>query len=307
MIVLIDDEPRFIQPYVDSAESRGLTVRLLCSVAEVEAYLAESAPPPKCIVLDVMFPSDPGLPGSLTDRGMTTGMPLFASLRSRFPTVHIVVLTNSSSLAAKEFFRRQGECSLFYKTEVLPEEFGSVLEGIVCDRAHALLARLKECSPGHKEAKAFEGLCVELLEYLFVPPLARVVPQSARSDGHDIRDAVLPNSAGGYFWESIRREFDAKHVVVEFKNYAEAVGKDEVNQLRQYLGRKSLGRFGLLMSRRPPSESALTARSDAYDGQSILILFIDDSVVEELVDARSQGRDPSEILQDITERFEIAY
>jgi hypothetical protein len=234
-------------------------------------------------------------------------MPLFASLRSQFPLVHLVVLTNSSSLAAKEFFRRQERCTLFYKTEVLPEQFGSVIEAIVCDRAHSLLARLKDCRPGRDDATMFQALCVELLEYLFVPPLARVVPQSARSDGHEIRDAVLPNTAGGYFWESIRREFDAKHLVVEFKNYAGAVGKDDVNQLRQYLGRKSLGRFGLLMSRRPPSESALTAQADAYGEQGILILFIDDSVVGELVDARSEGRDPSGILQELKERFEIAY
>ncbi len=307
MIVFIDDEPRFVEPYVDSAESRGLPTRVLSSVAEVQAYLLESPDPPKCIVLDVMFPSDPGLPGSLTDRGMTTGMPLFASLRARFPSVHIVVLTSSSSLAVKDFFRHQDRCSLFYKTEVLPDQFGSVLEGIVCDRAHALLARLKACSPGRKDAHSFEALCVEVLEYLFVPPLARVVAQSARSDGHEMRDALLSNTAAGYFWESIRREFDTKHLVVEFKNYVEAVSKEEVNQLRQYLGRKSLGRFGLLVSRRPPSGSALTAQADAYGGQGVLILFIDDRVIEELVAARRQGRDPSGILQELKERFEIAY
>jgi CheY-like chemotaxis protein len=305
MILFIDDEPDRIQPYVESV--KPTPTRILRSVADVEAYLSELAESPKCIVLDVMFPSDPGLPGSLTERGMTAGMPLFASLRARFPSVHIVVLTNSSSLAAKEFFRNQDNCSLLYKSDVLPHQFGLLVEGILADRSHALLARLKSCGHGRKDAKEFESLCVNLLEYLFVPPLARVIAQSARADGHDIRDALLPNTASGYFWESIRREFDAKHLVVEFKNYAAAVGKDEVNQLRQYLSRKSLGRFGLLLSRRPPSSSALTARADAYSGQSILILFVDDSTVEQLVHARSQGRDPSGILQELKERFEIAY
>lgn len=307
MIVFIDDEPRYIQPYITCLQSRGLAVRILRSVAEVETYLGETSSPPKCIVLDVMFPSDPGLSASLTDKGMTAGMPLFASLRSRFPAVHIVVLTNSSSLAAKDFFRGQERCSLYYKTEILPEELASVIEGIVQDRGYTLLTRLKECRAGRKQAKTYEILCVDLLEYLFVPPLSRVIAQSVRSDGHDIRDAVLPNTAAGYFWGSIRREFDAKHFVVEFKNYAEAVGKGEVNQLRQYLSRKSLGRFGLLMSRRPPSQSALTARADAYGGQNILILFIDDSVVETLVAVRRQGRDPSGVLQEMKEAFEIAY
>lgn len=305
MILFIDDEPDRIQHFVDSVKSAR--TRILRSVADVEAYLSEPGEPPKCIVLDVMFPSDPGLPYSLTDRGLTAGMPLYASLRARFPEVHIVVLTNSSSLAAKEFFRTQDNCSLLYKSDILPYQFGLLVEGILADRGSALLARLKNCGHGRKYAKAYEALCVDLLEYLFVPPLARVIAQSARSDGHDVRDALLPNTASGYFWESIRREFDAKHLVVEFKNYSEAVGKDEVNQLREYLSRKSLGRFGLLLSRRPASSSALTARADAYGAQSILILFVDDSTIEQLLHARSQGRDPSGILQELKERFEIGY
>jgi CheY-like chemotaxis protein len=307
VILFVDDEPQFVQEYVDCLESRGLAVHLLRSIADVETFLAESHIAPRCIVLDVMFPADPGLPQPLTDRGMTAGMPLFASLRSRFPSVHIIVLTNSSSLAVREFFQRQDRCSLFYKTEVLPEELGTVVEGIVTDRGAALLRRLAACKPGRSDAKVFEALCVEILQYLFVPPLARIVAQSARSDGHDIRDAVLPNHAAGFFWESIRREFDAKHVVVEFKNYVKAVGKGEVIQLRQYLGRKSLGRFGLLMSRCPPSKSALTARAGAYGEQDILILFAEDHSIRNLIDARSHGKDPAVILQEMKEAFEIVY
>ena len=60
MILFIDDEPRFITIYLDSLASKGLTVSLLRSVAEVDAYLLDSNVTPECIVLE----SVPGRPGS---------------------------------------------------------------------------------------------------------------------------------------------------------------------------------------------------------------------------------------------------
>ena len=160
---------------------------------------------------------------------------------------------------------------------------------------------------GAQGREKFEGLCVDILEYLFVPPLTRVVSQSARLDRQDIRDAVLPNSASGYFWESIRREFDARHLVVEFKNYVGPVDKNDVIQLRQYVGRKFLGRFGVLISRFQPTKSALTARANAYEEQNVLILFLDDDTIRRLIDVRRHGSDPAVILQEMKEAFEIAY
>jgi CheY-like chemotaxis protein len=307
VILFIDDEPSKIQYYVEVLAAKGLAIRLLQSVAEINAYLAEPGLTPTCIVLDVMFPADPELPGGMTYKGLTTGMLLFASLRAHFPSVHIVVLTNSSDIAVKAFFQSQSKCSFFYKTEMLPTELATVIEGIVTDRGSDLLKRFLSCKPGHEDARVFEALCVDILEYLFVPPLKRVVAQSARSDGHAIRDAVLPNNATGYFWDSLRRELDAKHVVVEFKNYISAVGKDEVIQLRQYLTRKSIGRFGLLVSRLPPSESALTARADAYGEQGCLILFVDDDTIRKMIDTRRNGGNPALILQQMKEEFEVEY
>lgn len=307
MIIFVDDEPQRIQRYIDALIARGLEVRLLQSVAEVESYLASPGDAPTCIVLDVMFPADPGFPGSLTDKGMTAGMPLFASFRSQFQAVHVIVLTNSSNSAVRRFFDGQENCSLYYKTEVLPDELASVIEGVVTDLSSELLRRLSSCKPGRDDAKVFESLCVDILEYLFVPPLKRVVAQSSRSDGHDIRDAVLPNSAAGYFWNSIRRELDARHVVVEFKNYVDPINKDAVIQLRKYLARKSIGRFGLLVSRHPPSESARIARAEAYAEQGCLILFVDDERVRELINMRRDGGDPAAILQAMKEEFEVAY
>jgi CheY-like chemotaxis protein len=307
MILFIDDEPLSVEPYVHAVEAKGFEVKLLRTVKAVNQFLKASRSEPLCIVLDVMFPADKSLPSSLTSSGLTTGMPLFASLRAHYDSVPVVVLTNSMSLSVKAFFQDQDNCVLYYKTELLPEQLAQVVAGLVEDKGAYLIDRLQLCLPGRSMAAQFEALCVEILEFLFVPPLKKIVPQVRRADGHDIRDAIMPNNAANYFWSSLRRELDAKHIVAEFKNYTEPVGKTEVLQLREYLARKSLGRFGLLISRLPPTQPALIARADAYSDQNCLILFLHDGDLKSMLETRRQGGDPSVILEQMKEEFEWAY
>ena len=144
-------------------------------------------------------------------------------------------------------------------------------------------------------------------EYLFVPPLQRVVFQSRRADGQEIRDLVLPNNASSFFWSSLRRELNAKYIVAEFKNYSKPLGKGEVRQLREYLARKSVGRFGLLISRLPPSPSALQARADSYSDQDCLIIFLHDHDLRTMLDIRGRGGDPATVLERMKEEFELGY
>jgi CheY-like chemotaxis protein len=91
MILFIDDERERIEPYVFAVSLLGLDTSVLDSIAAVMRWLDEHPPQPACIVLDVMLPGDEGLPSSMTSSGLTAGMPVFASLRARFPDVPIVV------------------------------------------------------------------------------------------------------------------------------------------------------------------------------------------------------------------------
>ncbi len=306
MILFIDDEPRRIEAYVQAVTDKGLDTLLLSSISEVTDFLS-SPLVPSCVILDVVFPADKALPLEMTSNGLASGMLLFASLRSHFPKSPVVVLTNSSSIAVKQFFDDQDNCWFHYKTELLPRELAEVVARVVNDSGEKVAAELTSCPRGRRHAKRFEGVCVRVLEYLFVPPLKRIVPQSRRSDGRDIRDAVMTNDASSYFWASLRSELDAKHVVAEFKNYTGAVGKGDVVQLREYLARKSIGRFGLLVSRTAASEAAVVARRDAYSDQDCLILFLDDRDLVEMIHLRGRGRDPATTLQRMKEEFELAY
>jgi CheY-like chemotaxis protein len=307
MILFIDDEPRLIEPYVEAISEGGFKTRVLTSITEVRTFLETYDCDPRCIVLDIMFPADKNLSHTLSLDGLTAGMPIFASLRSYFPEVPVVIFTNASSTAVRKFFLDQKKCSFFYKTDLLPYELAEVVTAIAKDLAEDLLSQLEACPRGQKHAKKFESICVSILEFLFVPPLQKVISQSRRADGHEIRDAILPNRAYGYLWEALRQEFDAKHIVVEFKNYTKQIGKAEVSQLREYLTRKSLGRFGLLISRFHPSESALLSRLDAYNQQNCLILFLEDKDLQEMIELRRDGKNPAIVIENMKEEFELSY
>ena len=307
MILFVDDEPRRIAAYVNETVSKGFRALTLSSVSELQLFLQRPEPNPQCIVLDVMFPGDPVLPRELTSSGLTTGVPVFASLRSTFPTTPIVVFTNSSSLEVKNFFRNQDNCFFFYKSDLLPGELAELIASVAEDRGQTLSQQLQSCFAGIDHAAEFESIGTRILEYLFVPPLQRVVIRSRRADGHEIRDLVLPNTSGGFFWESLRAEFQSKHVIVEFKNYTKPVSKQQVDQLRTYLQRKSLGRFGLLISRLPASLSALKSRTDAYQEQNCLILFLHDQDLLTMIGLRRRGGDPTAILETMKEEFELSF
>lgn len=174
------------------------------------------------------------------------------------------------------------------------------------ERARALREELKRVSIGRKGWLAYEKLCVKILRFLFVPPFRHIHVQSRTQDGHERRDAVLSNNNLGGFWGLVRDEFSARHVVCEFKNGEDGRSKDSLNQLRMYLSRRSIGRFGILFVRKPPSDSVLSAQRLAYD-DGILILIIDDELVCRMLTARAFTRSADGVLEDVKVKFELAY
>lgn len=305
MILFIDDQEWFVRPYLRAVTEKGLDAQHLDRVEGVAAFLTDTVQPPECIVLDVMFPGDYTLPGAMTSAGLTTGMPLFAALRARFPKTPVVILTASVDDAVRQFFDEQDHCSFCSKGHWLPEQLADLVLGLVEDRAGVLARELTACPRGRQHAAQFESLAVRIFTYLFVPPLKRVLAQSRRADGRIIRDAVMSNDAPDYFWSTLRRELDAKHIVIEFKNYAERVGRDEVRQLKDYLVPKTIGRLGLLVSRQAPSGAALVAQRDVFLHDTCLILFVDDACVAEMLELRRRGQDPATVLARMKAAFEL--
>jgi len=174
-------------------------------------------------------------------------------------------------------------------------------------RANKLIEELKRCKSGQANWRKYEQLGIRILRFLFMPPFKRILEQSRTEAGDTRRDAVLPNNQYSGFWQLIRDEFDSRHIVCEFKNYFTKTSKSQLNQLRLYLSKPTVGRFGLLFIRHDPSPQLLVARRRAYEESHILILILNDELVKQMLKMRAFTGHPENILEDLKIHFELSY
>jgi hypothetical protein len=97
-------------------------------------------------------------------------------------------------------------------------------------------------------------------------------------------------------------------VLFEFKNYGTGgVGKDEVNQTRNYLS-KPMGRLAILCCNRLPNKGAHIKRNTIYkEDDRKVILFLTTRHLIEMIAIKERGEDPSDLILDLLERFYIQY
>lgn len=155
----------------------------------------------------------------------------------------------------------------------------------------------------------YEKLIPQIFAFLFHPDLELQKEQSADQNGRNRRDAIFQINRESAFWTGVAQNYaHSSYVVVEAKNGSE-VGKNEVNQLADYLRPNGLGMFGILVTRNQRTESAWDAmvrcrRGDG--GPPKTIITLDDTFMRRLLIARGNGnqRECEGILQD--QLFELA-
>ena len=92
-------------------------------------------------------------------------------------------------------------------------------------------------------------------------------------------------------------------MLVEFKNYdTEDIGKDEVNQTRNYLT-KPMGRLAILVTNKAPGDAAHVKRNSIFSEDKKVILFITTQQLIEMLDIKERGEDPADLIMDAVERF----
>jgi hypothetical protein len=172
-----------------------------------------------------------------------------------------------------------------------------------------LRTRLNAIPLGISGWKQFEDVATETLCHLFVPPLSNPIQQARSYSGIDRRDAIFPNRNHGIqnHWGRLLHELEARMILVEFKNYdSEVVGKDEVNQTRNYLT-KPLGRLALIVSTKEPNHAAHVKRNTVYSEDGKVILFLNIEHLNEMLYMRERGEDPADLIMDAIERFYIGW
>lgn len=170
-------------------------------------------------------------------------------------------------------------------------------------------SRLRACKAGLVGWKEFEDACVEALSYLFVPPLAKPLTQPRSYSQIDRRDAIFPNRNhdGPGNWAHLYKELDARMILFEFKNYDTSnIGKDEVNQTRNYLTHP-MGKLAILCTNKKPEHQAHIKRNTIYSEEKKVILFITSDDIIEMIAIKERGEDPSDLILDLVELFYVQH
>jgi hypothetical protein len=177
------------------------------------------------------------------------------------------------------------------------------------NQAGDLAKRLKDCPGGSDGWQNFEDLCIEILEFLFVPPLVRPIIQPRTYSGTNRRDAVFPNRNFDekHGWGLLLRELEARMVLFEFKNYGKTdIGHEEVIQTDNYLT-EPMGRLAIMICSKVPDRSAHIQRNTIYSRHRKIILFMTKEQLKEMLFIKERGEDPCDLIVDLVERFYLQH
>lgn len=147
----------------------------------------------------------------------------------------------------------------------------------------ALIARLAGIPPGNSGAKAYERVCIEIIDYLFGEHLVDARPQSRTEDGLNIFDVVYRVRPSHSFWNTLTRDFRARVIMFEFKNYTDPVGPQQVYTTERYMSGSAMRPICFLVSRQKPHDHAELAAFGAMRESGKLLIFLSDADFETML------------------------
>jgi hypothetical protein len=153
-------------------------------------------------------------------------------------------------------------------------------------RGVELIGRLRSVRPGKDDAKQYEIICLDIIDYLFSPSLQEAQTQCRSEDGLNIFDIVYRVNPSHAFWETLTRDFRARVIVFECKNYGDEIGPGQVYTTERYMSTKALRSICFLLSRKGPNEHARLAAAGAMRDSGKLMIFLSDGDLERMISAK---------------------
>ena len=124
MILFVDDEPFYVRSYVEELRESGFEVVHQDEIAEAikfcEAHLSRIA----VVITDIMLVSR-GVFHVDTESDLRTGFAFYDWIRQRAPFLPIMILTNVASPDVDQKVSTDPNCTVFRKSECLPDELAA--------------------------------------------------------------------------------------------------------------------------------------------------------------------------------------
>ncbi|MGO7861663.1 hypothetical protein ACC676_08630 [Rhizobium ruizarguesonis] len=173
-------------------------------------------------------------------------------------------------------------------------------------RGEQLIAQLGAVEHGAEHASEYELVCEEIVDYLFGGALLDGRRHPRLDDRLSILDIVYRVKSQDQFWSALARDFRARVIVFECKNYAGPVGPMEVFTTERYMSTVALRSVCFVLSRTAAHSHAIIAAQGAMRETGKLIVFLHDedmTMMLRLRDAQiAEGNgswlenDPTEVL-----------
>lgn len=184
----------------------------------------------------------------------------------------------------------------------LDSKFADLMRDVP-SRADDLSSKLRDIPCGRDNWRDYERICTEILTHIFGPDLGAPDIQSRSDDGMDIIDAIFPIRSSDAPWALVRAEYRTRFVVAEFKNYCDPIGQLQVESIAQYLWKPAQRVFGLLVSRKDPSPSAVAQRRRQWLDQEKCIAFLTDDDLCEMLQLKEAKGQPFDVIDLQLEDF----
>jgi hypothetical protein len=204
---------------------------------------------------------------------------------------HVVLEYNRQNYIAVERYIREKE---LLADRCKPDP---LFERLVLATLRKKFLQLRELGTGTEGGndKKYEELIFDLLSSLLYPLFSFAESRVRTASGVHIRDLIFYNDGSTDFFRDLRDRYDARQPVFELKN-VKLLETEHVNQLYRYLD-EEFGRFGLLVTRNPASKAVLKNTVDLHSSKRCMILCLDDSDVELMLNLLEADREPSEVIK----------
>lgn len=226
-----------------------------------------------------------------------------------------ILSQSAGSLLHKEFealFAEAGSLAAIAAdtpaSHIVPEEGSDAVQDDAPSQARGeqLIARLDAVEHGAEHASEYELVCEEIVDYLFGGALLDGRRHPRLDDGLSILDIVYRVKSQDQFWSALARDFRARVIVFECKNYAGPVGPMQVFTTERYMSTVALRSVCFVLSRTAAHPHAIVAAQGAMRETGKLIIFLHDEEVTTMLRIRdaqiaegygsSSDNDPTEIL-----------
>ncbi len=169
-------------------------------------------------------------------------------------------------------------------------------------QGEALKGRLLAVKRGKPQAKDYEKICQDIIAYIFGDDLRDGRSQKRTEDGLNIYDLIYRVNPKHPFWITLTRDFRARAILFECKNYNKAIGPPQVFMTERYLSTNALRPICFVLTRLSPNQHAKEAAFGAMRDSGKLLVFLSDDDLVQMIDAKdtqiSMGGNEAERLEN---------